>query len=119
MSKDAFRPIAAMVGMMTTTDQEWERTYTEFCGDYQFYPCKGIEVEWLRRWINTRGSEGYIPGSKLHNFLFGVKPKPSWLAPVEFFFVYATCSTADHGPVSYTPIAAEARPISPLPERDW
>ena len=77
VSRDAFRPIAAMLGMSVTTDEQWENTYMEFCGEYHVQPDVGIEVSWLKSWINDINGEGYISGSVLHNYLFGVKPKPS------------------------------------------
>ena len=44
VTKEAFRPVAAMLGLATTSDEEWEDTYTEFCGDFLFKPHKGVET---------------------------------------------------------------------------
>ena len=50
-----------------------------FCGEYHVQPDVGIKVSRLKSWINDINGEGYISGSVLHNYLFGVKPKPSRL----------------------------------------
>ena len=77
LSQEAFRPVAAMIGLNVSNDMEYRRSYLTFCGEYDFDPAKGIEVAWLRGWISDRNSEGYIPGNVLHNHLFGVYPRPA------------------------------------------
>ena len=75
VSKDCFRSIAKFLGMLESTDEEWDISYIQFCGEYIFDPDRGVETAWLKEWINARGGEGYISSAKLHQYLFGVKPK--------------------------------------------
>ena len=77
LTQEAFRTIATMIRLNVSNDAEYRRSYLMFCGEYGFDPMRGIEVSWLRHWINNRNSEGYIPGNVLHNYLFGVYPRPA------------------------------------------
>ena len=77
LSQEAFRPLAAMIGLDVSTDERYRHAYMTFCGEYYCQPDKGIETAWLRRWISDRNGEGYISGNVLHHYLFGVWPRPA------------------------------------------
>ena len=77
LSQEAFRPIAGMIGLNVSSNVEYRRAYLMFCGEYGYTPDEGIEIERLRGFISDRNSEGYIPGNVLHNYLFGVYPRPA------------------------------------------
>ena len=61
--------------MPESSDAEWGMSYIQFCGEYLFDPDRGVETTWLEKWINDRDGEGYISSARLHQYLFGVKPK--------------------------------------------
>ena len=66
-----------MLGMASTTEEQWTNSFMEFCGEYGVSPEVGVNISWFKAWINDAKGEGYLSGSVLHNYLFGVRPKPS------------------------------------------
>ena len=66
-----------MLGLAITTDAQYAQTWMEFCGEYRADPDEGISIEWLKSWVNDQNGDGYISGAVLHNFVFGVRPRPA------------------------------------------
>ena len=77
LTQEAFHAIAIMIRLNVKNDAEYRNSYLMFCGEHGFDPLRGVEISWLRHYINRRDSEGYIPGNVLHNHLCGVYPRPA------------------------------------------